>query len=101
MNRVTRLWGGLSCHMACAWCYLLLMPTKPPMNDGEPFLAKLEAAIEAGDADFVEHNLPRLEQLIAQYQDRICELAKLQCRVREICDRHEPSAKRRLGRKGD
>jgi hypothetical protein len=55
-----------------------------PMNDGEPFIAKLEEAVESGDADFVERNLPRLEQLIAQYQDRIYALVKLQQRARGI-----------------
>lgn len=74
------------------------MPTRSPMDDGEPFIAKLEEAMEANDADFIEANLPQLEKLIGLYQDRIFELARLQGRAREIRDRHErPADKRRQG----
>ena len=60
-----------------------------PSQDGEPFIAKLEEAQADGDADFVEPNMPRLEQMIALYQERIFEIARLQQRAREIRDRHE------------
>jgi hypothetical protein len=39
------------------------MTTKLSMQNGEPFIAKLEEAMEANDADFLEANLPRLEKL--------------------------------------
>ncbi len=43
------------------------------MLDGEPFIAKLEQAVEAADADFVEANMAGLERLVSAYQDRIYE----------------------------
>lgn len=72
------------------------MPTRLPMCDGELFIAKLEAAMEDNDCAFIEANMPRLEKLIAFYQDRSYELAKLQQRARVIRDRHEPPASRRI-----
>ena len=60
--------------------------------DGQPFIAKLEQAVEQGDADFIERNMPRLEKLIARLQDRAYELAPLQARAREAREQHEPSA---------
>lgn len=71
------------------------MPDKLPMYDGELFLASLERMQEAGDAETVERNMPRLEALIAQYMDRSYELAQLQYRARQIRERHEPSAEKR------
>ena len=73
-----------------------LMPTKLPMNDGEPLIARLEQSQEDGDADHVEGNMERLERLIAQYQDRVHELTDLQYRARLVRDRHEPPAQRRI-----
>ena len=69
------------------------MSIRLPYKDGEPFIEKLEEAVEAGDADFIEANMKRLEGLIAQYQDRIYELARLQQRAREIREQHEPPAR--------
>ena len=69
---------------------------KLPYLDGTPFITRMEQAIEAGDADFVEANMPRLESLIARYQDRIHELAQLQYRARLVRDRHEPPADKRI-----
>ena len=71
------------------------MPTKPTYLDGAPFIARMEQAIDAGDADFVEANMPRLESLIARYQDRIHKLAQLQYRARKAKEMHEPPADRR------
>lgn len=72
---------------------------KLPYRDGEPFIAKLEQGVEAGDADFIEANMPQLEKLIALYQDRIHELAQLQYRARLVRERHEPPASKRQRRK--
>jgi hypothetical protein len=70
------------------------------MLDGEPFIARLEAATEAGDADFIEVNMPKLERLTALYQERLHELAQLQYRARVICEQHGPPASaRRRNRK--
>ncbi len=44
------------------------MLTKLPYLDGEPFIARMEEAIERGDADLVEANMPRVEALISRYQ---------------------------------
>jgi hypothetical protein len=41
-----------------------------PIDSGEAFIAQLEQAVVAGDADFVDANLPRVENLIALYQNR-------------------------------
>ena len=68
------------------------------MYDGEPFIAKLEAAAAEGDADFIEVNTPRLEKLIALLQERAHELARLQYRARLIRDSHEPRAAKRVRR---
>jgi hypothetical protein len=68
---------------------------KLPFQDGEPFIETCEKAIEAGDADFIEANMDRLEDLISGFQDRIYQLTKLQQRAREVRDRHEPSAEKR------
>ena len=69
--------------------------TKLPFQDGEPFIETCEKAVEAGDADFLEANMDRLEELIARFQDRVYELTKLQQRARDVRDRHEPSAEKR------
>lgn len=61
----------------------------------EPFIAKLEQAIERGEPDFVERNLPRLEQIIAELMDAQHRLADLQYRASPVRDRHE-----RAGSKG-
>ena len=71
------------------------MPTRLQPGDGAPFIAMLELAA-AGDADIIEANMPRLERLIAQYQERIHELAELQHAARVIRDSHEPPADKRL-----
>jgi len=70
------------------------MATKLPHLDGEPFIAKLEQGIAEGDPDYIEANLPALERLIGQYQDRIHELAQ---RARIVREQHEPSAEKRIG----
>jgi hypothetical protein len=41
--------------------------------------------------------MPRIEALIAMFQERSFELAKMQQRLREVRDRHEPPAEQRLG----
>ena len=74
------------------------MPTSLPPDDGAPFIAMLELASAAGDADIIEANMDRLEALIAQYQERIHEPAKLQHAARVIRDSHEPPADKRLRR---
>ena len=48
-----------------------------------------------GMADYIEANMPRLEALIAKYQDRQAEIAALHHRAMLIRDRHEPSAEQR------
>lgn len=60
--------------------------------DGEKFIATMERASEEGDADFASANMPRLETLIGQLQDRAYELAELQGRARAVRDRHEHGA---------
>jgi len=77
------------------------MPTRLPIQDAEPFIAKLEQAVQEGDADFIEANMPRLERLIALYQERIHELAQLQYRARTIREQHEPPAGKRLHHRRD
>ncbi len=62
-----------------------------PIKHGEPFIAALERASEAGDADFVAANMDRLETLIGQLQDRAAEIVSLQYRARVVRDRHEPA----------
>ena len=59
-------------------------------------LADYQEAVAAGNADFIDANLARLEGLISLYQDRILDLAKLQYRARVIRDQHERSAADRL-----
>lgn len=71
------------------------MRSRLPMDDGRQFITALEAAFENGDADAIEHQMPRLERLILQYQNRIYELAQLQYRARLIRERHEPAGDRR------
>ena len=72
------------------------MTTRLPWHDGERFIAKLEQAIEEGNADFVEANMLRLERLIGLLQDRCHELAQLQYRARVVRDQHEPPAQKRV-----
>ena len=43
-----------------------MMVTKLGHLDGEPFIATMERASEAGNADFVAANMDRLEARIAQ-----------------------------------
>jgi len=74
------------------------MRTRLPWHDGEPFIAKLEQAIDEGNCHFIEANMPRLERLIGLLQDRCGELTQLQYRARVVRDRHEPPASKRLGR---
>ena len=71
------------------------MTTRLPWHNGERFIAKLEQAIDEGNADFIEANMPRLERLIGLLQDRSHELAQLQYRARVVRDRHEPAAEKR------
>ena len=66
------------------------MPTQLGYLDGERFIAKLEEAVEAGDADYIEANMPRLESLIARLQERSAELTVLQYRARLVREQHEP-----------
>jgi hypothetical protein len=63
--------------------------------DGEPFVSALEQAQAEGRLGFVEANMPRLEWLIARYQDRAYELAQLQYRAQMVRRRYEPRAERR------
>jgi len=72
------------------------MTTRLPWHDGERFIAKLEETIEEDNADFIEANMPRLEQLIGLLQDRCYELAQMQYRGHAVRDRHEPPAKKRV-----
>lgn len=74
------------------------MRTKLGQLDGEPFIANLEQAVEQGNADFIERNMPRVESLIAWFQDRTPELTELQCRARGVRDQHELSAAKRSRR---
>lgn len=71
------------------------MATKLPWHDSERFIAKLEQAIDEGNADFIEANIPRLEEIIGLLQDRTYELTQLQYRARAVRDRHEPPAGKR------
>ena len=70
--------------------------TKLPFQDGERFIETCEQAVQEGDAGFISKNLPKLQKLIGQYQDRAYELAQLQHRARVVVDQHEPSAETRL-----
>ncbi len=71
---------------------LSLMSNKLPYKDGEPFIAKLEEAVEAADADLIEANLPKLREIVRRFQDRSYELAKL----RTVVHRHnEPFSSER------
>jgi len=72
------------------------MTTRLPWHDSERLIAKLEQAIDEGNADFVEANMPRLERLIGLLQDHCHELAKLQYRAPVVRDRHEPPAEKRV-----
>lgn len=72
------------------------MTTRLPPHDGEPFIAKLEQAIEDGNARFVGANMPRLERLIGKLQDRAHEIAQMQYRARVVRERHEPPAAKRM-----
>lgn len=74
-----------------------LAVTNLPVHDGEPFIAALERASEAGNADYVAANLDRLERLIGQPQDRAAEIVTLQYRARVVRERHEPPAKKGKG----
>ncbi len=65
------------------------------MKDGEPFITRLEEAMDEGNIEFIEANMPELERLIAQYQNRFFELATLQQRAMDIRAKHERSAKTR------
>ena len=60
------------------------------------FIAKLEQAIDEGNADFIEANMPRQEEIIGLLQDRSHELAQMQYRARVVRDRHEPPAEKRV-----
>jgi len=60
--------------------------------DHGPFIAALERASEAGNADYVAANMDRLERMIAQFQDRGYEIAELQGRARVVRDRHEKAS---------
>jgi hypothetical protein len=53
----------------------------------EPFLKALEKGQEEQNIQYLQANLPRLEQLIAELQERQTELAGLQYRARTIRDR--------------
>lgn len=66
--------------------------TQLPMQDGEPFIRKLEEAQAVGDLEFVGDNLPRLGRLIGLFMARIHELNLLEYRARLIRERHEPAA---------
>ena len=72
------------------------MATRLPINDGEKFIAGLEAALAEGDVDHIERHLPRLERLILQYQNCIYELAQLQYRAMMVRERHEPAGGRKV-----
>ena len=67
-----------------------------PIDGGESFIGQLEEAVAEGDANFIDANLPRLENLIALYQDRIFELANIQHRARLIRNQHERPAVDRM-----
>ena len=73
-------------------CYGVGMgkPTQIGYLDHERFIATMERASEAGNADCVSANLDRLERLIGQLQDRGYEIAELQGREPAVRDRHEP-----------
>ena len=69
------------------------MPTRLPRDDGAGFIAMLELASASGEADIIEANMPpRLEDLIAQDQERIHELAKLEHAARVIRGSQESPA---------
>ena len=61
-------------------------------RDGALFVAAMENAQEECDLEFVQANMPKLESLIAKYQERAYELAQLQYRARMVCEHHGPSA---------
>ena len=52
------------------------MPKPLPYRDGELLVAKMEEARDEGNLDFVEANMPRLEDLIARIQDEQYRLAQ-------------------------
>ena len=65
------------------------MPVPSPLR-WEPFVARMEAASEGGDADFVAANMRRLEAVIAELMEYQYGLARLQHRARTVRERHEP-----------
>ena len=64
--------------------------TRIKYTTGERFIVNLEEASQAGDADSIEANIPRLESLIARLQERAAELTVLQYRARLVREQHEP-----------
>ena len=71
------------------------MPTKRIYRDGEPFIAKMEEALDTSDIEFLEKNMPGLERLIARIGDRQQELAEIAYRAMQVRAKHEPGAERR------
>ena len=63
--------------------------------DGESSISHLERAQADGNLDFVTASMPRLEHLIASYQDRIYSLAQLQYRAQMVRRLHEPRSENR------
>ena len=53
----------------------------------EPFLIALEQGQDRNDVAYLSANLPKLEKLIAELQEKQFRLAKLQYRARLIRDR--------------
>ena len=66
-----------------------------PIGTVSFFIAHLEQAQMEGDIGLVSLQIPWIERLIAQYQDPIFELRKLQYRARLIRERHKPAADKR------
>ena len=89
MAFLARLGLSASISLEPVYRYNPAMPTQSPLR-WEPFIVKLEAASERGDADFVAANMTRLEQAIAELMHYQHKLAELQYRARLVRDRHEP-----------
>ena len=67
------------------------MPKTLPYHDGELFVARMEQALDEGDIEFLEKNMPRLERLIERIGDRQQELAEIAYRAMQVRAKHEPS----------
>jgi hypothetical protein len=68
----------------------------PGLAEGEAFVERVERESDAGNADFIEANMPEIERRLAVYMEWTNQLAGLAFRLRQVRNRHEPPAGERL-----